>query len=515
MQGVEPGLFSSIICIDPQYFLLIMWIRPSSIIISHFPSRKALFGVLTRALSTHPLSDRGHTAAVDAYFASDAKTAAALTTILRDEIRILIDTTYVTAVRRQLHQIPELLYQEAQTSAVLQQRLAEIAADAVQKMEFSTRWALNTHPDVWEGPGGYGIVVDIGTGDGPCVLLRADMDGLPITEEAPDEQLHKDDDDNNSNNNDNNTLPPLMRSKHPGRMHACGHDSHMAMLLGAVQVLSQLPLPGTVRCVFQPAEEGGAGMRRMLDEGVLAKLPGPTAAFGLHVWPTLPSGVVGGRPGVLLGACERFTLTVRGVGGHAALPHLTRDPIVAASHIVTNLQTVVSRSLSPLESGVCSITKFAAGDTFNVIPSTVELRGTIRALSTDTLWQMRERVERMARTMAAVHGCELDITYSPDFYPPTTNDPAWFDSLARPLADLVGQFQPVEPTMAAEDFSFLTQQVPSTFLLLGSGGNNSTNLTPYGLHHPRFTLDESVLTTGVELHVNWALQALHKLRCEA
>lgn len=195
------------------------------------------------------------------------------------------------------------------------------------------------------------------------------------------------------------------------------------------------------------------------------------------------------------------------------MPHLTVDPIVTASAIIMNLQTIVSRTLSPLESGVCSITKFEAGEAFNIIPASALLRGTIRALSTETLMSLRGKVDHIVRSTAEVHGCNVTITYSPDFYPPTVNDPNLFESFSKDVGALVadsGTLMDIEPTMGGEDFSFVAENIPSTFFLLGQGSGKSPD-TSYGLHHPHFALDESVLPKGVELHVNLALRALQKL----
>lgn len=228
---------------------------------------------------------------------------------------------------------------------------------------------------------------------------------------------------------------------------------------------------------------------------------------------SIPSGTIASRSGPILAACERFEILIAGVGGHAAMPHLTIDPIVTASSIVMNLQTIVSRTLSPLESGVCSITTFESGEAFNIIPASALLRGTIRALSTETLLSLKDRVDHIVRSTAAVHGCNVTITYSPDYYPPTINDPVLFETFSKQVGGLLsntGTLLEVEPTMGAEDFSFVTESIPSTFFLLGQGSGKSPN-TNYGLHHPHFALDESVLPLGVELHVNLALRALKKL----
>jgi amidohydrolase len=431
---------------------------------------------------------------VDHFFnnSSTHETTSPASQHLLDEIRVQARTLTDALIhtRRTLHQRPELMYQESQTSAIVQTALTEMGIS-----NFTTGWAVNTHPDVIPGPGGYGIVVDIGTGQAPCVLLRADMDALPILEQT--------------------TNVDAFRSQTDHQMHACGHDGHTTMLLGAAAILKgmEASLPGTVRIMFQPAEEGGAGAKRMREEGVLKQAPQPSYAFGMHVWPTLPSGVVATRPGPLLAACERFEILLAGVGGHAAMPHLTIDPIVTASAIVMNLQTIVSRTISPLESGVCSITKIEGGDAFNVLPHSVLLRGTIRALRTETLLSLRDKVEHIVESTAATHGCNVTISYSPDYYPPTVNDPDLYETFAKHVGAMVsseGVIRDTEPTMGAEDFSFVAESIPSAFFLLGQGSGTDPP-TDYGLHHPHFALDESVLPQGVELHVNLALRALQKL----
>ncbi|GKY92316.1 hypothetical protein MPSEU_000202700 [Mayamaea pseudoterrestris] len=413
---------------------------------------------------------------------------------LRDSIRHQISnmTNFLVATRRKLHQTPELMYQERETSNIVQAILTQL------DVSYTTGWAVNTHVDTIPGPGGYGVVAKIGTGGYPCILLRADMDALPITERTLGVDSFKSQNDN--------------------RMHACGHDGHTTMLLGAAAVLKSMEesINGTVILAFQPAEEGGAGAKRMREEGVLEQHPKPQHAFGMHLWPTLPSGTIASRPGPLLAACERFEILVAGVGGHAAMPHLTVGSIVTASSIIMNLQTIVSRTLNPLEAGVCSITKFEAGDAFNIIPASALLRGTIRALSTETLLMLRNRVEHIVESTAAVHGCNVTITYSQDYYPPTVNDTELYESFSKKVGALIahdGITREVEPTMGAEDFSFMAESIPSTFFLLGQGSATDPP-SNFGLHHPHFAIDESVLPRGAELHVNLALRALQKLRQE-
>ena len=233
----------------------------------------------------------------------------------------------------------------------------------------------------------------------------------------------------------------------------------------------------------------------------------------LHYTYRVPTGIIATRPGTVKAAAERFEIVISGVGGHAAMPHLTVDPIVTASSIVMNLQTLVSRSLSPLESGVCSITKFDAGSAFNVIPASAVLRGTIRALSTDILMVLKNRVEQIVTNTAEMHGCEVGITYSADWYPPTINDEQLYEEFSKDIGAMLsasGEVLEVDPGMGAEDFGFIAEEIPSSYFMIGqgSGTNPPTN---FGLHHPCFALDESILPQGVELHVNLALRALHML----
>ncbi|KAL7482207.1 hypothetical protein ACHAW6_012103 [Cyclotella cf. meneghiniana] len=446
------------------------------------------------------------------------------------------------AIRRLLHRHPELMYRERLTGQIVQRILREMGIHNV-----SVGWGKNIHSQFYNvdgftgddedyDGGGFGIVVDIGSGEPPCVLIRADMDALPIVEKTP--------------------LPPdlegedvgAFRSQNYGKMHACGHDAHMTMLLGATYMIhslkqqtdndngndnnNQYAFPGTIRIIFQPAEEGGAGAKRMSEEGVLTRRPPPSYAFAMHVWPTLPSGEIGFRSGPMLAAADMFTLQIEGVGGHAAFPHLVVDPIVAASSIVLNAQTLVSRGMNPLESGVVSVTQVEAGDgAFNVVPAKAVLRGTIRALSDEALLELRRGLVRIAENTAAAHGCVLtSSTFSRDHYPVTMNDGGLYPFAAR-VAGMVargGRVTKVDPTMGAEDFAFLAQGVPSAFFFLGQGGNDDeeggTNCagtctgkvpTNLGLHHPAFNLDEDVMSRGVELFVNLALRALHELKTEA
>ena len=466
---------------------------------------------------------------------------------------------FLLYTRRLLHRYPELMYRERKTSLIIQRLLNEMGIE-----NYSVGWARNIHSasrrscdekenedhdygdndvddDEDDDGGGHGIVVDIGSGEAPCILLRADMDALPIVEKTPlpPDLRGKNDGQGDHHNGNNNNDALLFHSQHHGKMHACGHDAHMTMLLGATYLLKTLQqehaFPGTIRIIFQPAEEGGAGAKRMSEEGVLTLHPPPSYAFALHVWPTLPTGEIGVRSGPMLGAADTFDLVIEGVGGHAAFPHLTKDPVVACAAVIMNLQSLVSRSLNPLESGVVSVTGVDAnGGAHNVIPSRTILRGTIRALSDETLLELKEGLVRVAESTVQAHGCRIVSTiFAKDHYPVTMNDAALFPLAAR-VASLVsetGAYTPIDPTLGAEDFAFIAQGVPSAFFFLGQGGKQEdtrdadediivcgecgSNVrkvpTNLGLHHPEFNLDEDILPKGVELFVNLALRALQEL----
>ncbi len=380
---------------------------------------------------------------------------------------------WIVQIRRQLHRHPELMYEEVRTSQLVRSTLDELGIGY-------------RHPLAETG-----VLATLGNGRGPCVALRADMDALPIEEEAD----------------------VSFRSEHPGKMHACGHDCHTAMLLGAARLLKdrESEISGTVKLIFQPAEEGGAGGRRMRDEGALDDPP-VQRIFGLHVWPQLPVGTVGSRPGVFLAATSFLEMTVRGRGGHAAMPQYAIDPVVAAAKIVTELQTIVSRELDPLQSGVVSITAIHGGSACNVIPAEVQLRGTMRALSLTTLNQIKQRVQEIASHVALAHRCEAEVAFPGNDYPPTVNDPACWD-FTRGLATEIAGEQHVEEipaVMGGEDFAFYTEQVPGCFV--GLGVRNAEQGAIYSVHHPKFKVDEDALPLGTAMHVAFALRSLEDLR---
>jgi len=380
---------------------------------------------------------------------------------------------WIVQLRRQLHRFPEVMYEEVRTSELVRQTLDQLGI-AYQ------------HPLAETG-----VLATLGNGKGPCVALRADMDALPIHEEAD----------------------VSFRSEIDGKMHACGHDCHTSMLLGAARLLKarEAEIQGTVKLVFQPAEEGGAGGQRMRDEGALDD-PAVERIFGLHVWPQLPIGSFGSRAGVFLAAAGCVEITIQGRGGHAAMPHLTVDPVVVAAKTVTELQTLVSRELDPLNPGVVSITTVHGGEAYNVIPETVTMRGTIRATSMETLQFMQQRVREIAAGIATANRCEAHTTFPGIDYPPTVNDAQCWDVAKSLSVELTSdeQVEELPPTMGGEDFAFYTEQVPGCFVALGV--RNEDQGAIYSVHHPKFKVDEDALPLGVALHVAFAMRSLQDLR---
>lgn len=334
-----------------------------------------------------------------------------------------------------------------------------------------------------------GIVATIGSGT-PTVALRADIDALPILEESGEE----------------------FSSRHPGKMHACGHDGHITALLGAAKWLKshEDELKGTVRLLFQPAEEGGAGGDLMVKEGALKDVD---AAFGLHFWPGLPTGIVGTRPGTLMAGSIQFKVRIRGAGGHGAMPHLTQDPVVAAASAITALQTLVSRETSPFASAVVSITKvWAGGEAYNVIPDEAYFGGTMRASTDQDIQRLRLRVEALVAAQAQGLRCSAEVDWMEEthpYYPPLVNDDKTTEFLAETAAELLGQgavVRDIEPTMAGEDFAFIARAVPSSFAFVGIRNESAGSV--HGLHTAQYRLDESALKVGAALHAALALRYL-------
>jgi amidohydrolase len=366
----------------------------------------------------------------------------------------------LTRVRRDLHAHPELAFEEVRTSALVAERLKALGLD------------------VRTGVGKTGVMATVRGGRaGKTVLLRADMDALPILEQ--------------------NSVP--YRSESDGKMHACGHDCHTSILLGvSKQLVREAPaLPGTVSLCFQPAEEQGGGAEAMIRDGALRD-PRPDAAFGLHVWQGLDLGKVGVSTGPWMAAVDEFTVTLKGVGAHAAEPHKGRDPVVAMAHVITALQTLASRRTSPLLEVVVSVTQIRAGTAFNIIPETAWMNGTVRVFDPTEWKDLPERFERVVRGVAEALGCEAEIRYH-RHNRPTVNDPAMAALARAAAAEVVGEDNVLTDvrTMGGEDFSAILAQVPGCFIAIGS--RNESKGLHYDHHHPRFDVDEGCLEIGAEV----------------
>jgi IAA-amino acid hydrolase len=284
------------------------------------------------------------------------------------------------------------------------------------------------------------------------------------------------------------------------------------MLLGAARILKRLEpdIRGTVKLLFQPAEEGGAGGRTMCEEGAL-DAPTVQQIFGLHVWPFLPTGTIGSRAGTLLAAAGSFKLTITGQGGHAAMPHLTVDPVSTAAKVVCELQTLVSRELDPLDSGVVTVTALQGGEAFNVIPAQVRMLGTVRSLTTSGLDSLKVRVQEIARHVTAANRCRVEIEFPGHDYPATVNEPLIWKAVQGLGREIVGErnVHEVAPFMGCEDFAYYLGQTPGCFVLLGV--RNQSIDAVHSVHHPKFTVDENALHIGAAVHAAFALDALDRL----
>ena len=379
---------------------------------------------------------------------------------------------WIIEIRRELHKHPELMYEEVKTSALVRRELDKIG------ITYQSPIAKT------------GVLASIGNGNGPCVALRADMDALPIHEETD--------------------VP--FKSEIDGKMHACGHDCHTAMLLGAAKILKskENEFNGTIKLFFQPAEEGGAGGKLMRDEGALEN-PTVERIFGLHVWPQMPTGQIGSREGTFLAATTFLDLTIKGVGGHAAVPHLTKDPVLTSAQIITNLQSIISRELDPLDSGVVSISAIQGGQAANVIPPEVKMLGTLRSLTMDGLKKLQKRVKEIAVNIAEAHGCEAIVEYPGNDYPPTVNDGELWDFAKKVGSDMLGEenVSELDAVMGGEDFAYYTEKVKGCFVVLGMQNENIDAI--YSVHHPMFKADESALHIGTALHTVFALKSLKEL----
>ena len=389
---------------------------------------------------------------------------------------------YVIRLRRELHLVPELMWTEVKTSAIVKRELDAMGI---------------AHADL-SPPG---VLATIGTGAPPVVLLRADMDALPITEASD--------------------IPPERRSAHPGRMHACGHDGHVAMLLGAARALKsrESTLSGTVHLAFQPAEEGGAGARRMLEERLADARPPIETSFALHNWPypETPSGVVATRPGVIMAGSAAFEIVVVGVGGHAAKPAELVDVVACVAAIVTASQTIISRRVDPLDGALVTITAVDAGDVRaeNVAADRARMLGQLHATRESTMASARRALATTTSAAAAAHGCEATVDFAPvtngarrEAYPPTVNDPRAAALAAEVAATMFGAESGAEAAtvMPAEDFAFFAGEWPSAMAWIGAYDESKGAVWP--LHSAKYVLDESTLARGAAMHAGYAVAFL-------
>ncbi|MCT4493160.1 M20 aminoacylase family protein [Bosea minatitlanensis] len=365
-------------------------------------------------------------------------------------------TPEITAIRRDIHRHPELMYEEHRTAGLVAEKLKEWGVDEVVTGLGRT--------------GVVGVIKGKGQGSGKVIGLRADMDALPIHEETNLEH----------------------RSTVPGKMHACGHDGHTAMLLGAARYLTQTrDFDGTAVLIFQPAEEGGAGAKAMIDDGLISRF-GVQEVYGMHNKPGVPVGKFEIAKGPAMAAADRIHLKIEGLGGHAAAPHRVNDPIVASCALVSALQTVASRNADPLESIVVSITALNAGEAFNVIPQTAEIKGSVRTLTPQTRALAQKRITEIVDGVMKAFGMKYELEYHLG-YPVTFNHHGQTDFVTSVAKEVFGSDSittDVPPTMGSEDFSFMLEERPGAFINIGNGDSA-------GLHHPAYEFNDQAIPVGV------------------
>ena len=375
----------------------------------------------------------------------------------------------ITAWRRDLHAHPELLYDVHRTAASVAEKLKSFGCD-----------------EVVPGIGRTGVVGVIrgrkaGGGARKVIGLRADMDALPI-EEANDFSY---------------------KSTIPGKMHACGHDGHTAMLLGAAKYLAETRnFSGTAIVIFQPAEEGGAGGKAMVGDGMMERF-GIEEVYGMHNYPGLALGEFAIRPGPLMAAADRIVIEIEGKGGHAARPHFAVDTVLVGAQIINQIQSIVARNVDPLEAAVVSICLFHAGNTDNVIPQTALLRGTARSLKPEVQDVLERRLHEVVEGTAQLHGAKAKLTYRRD-YPVTRNHLAQTEFAANVAQEVVGKERvdtDVAPVMGAEDFSFMLEARPGAFIFVGNGESA-------GLHHPAYDFNDEIIPVGSSYWVRLVEKAL-------
>lgn len=377
---------------------------------------------------------------------------------------ILESAEVIQAIRRDIHAHPELCFEEKRTSDVVAEQLEA--------------WGIKIH----RGLGKTGVVgiIEGSLGKGRSIGLRADMDALPLQEHNHFEHA----------------------SQHPGKMHACGHDGHVAMLLGAAQYLAQhRAFKGTVYVIFQPAEEGGGGAREMIRDGLFDLFP-CDAVFGMHNWPGIPVGDFAVTPGPMMASSNEFQITVKGKGGHAALPHNSADPVFAASQIIGSLQAIITRNKRPVDAAVLSITQFHAGDASNIIPDSAWIGGTVRTFTIEVLDLIESRLHQIANATAQAFDCSAEVTFTRN-YPPTINHEKETAFAIDVMKDLVGEqhVNPrIDPTMGAEDFAYMLQEKPGCYVFIGNGDGDHRaqghGLGPCQLHNPCYDFNDQLLPLG-------------------
>lgn len=380
-------------------------------------------------------------------------------------------------IRRDIHAHPELCFEEKRTSEVVVQKLTE--------------WGI----PVLRGMGVTGVVGVIKKGYGNrAVGLRADMDGLPVQEI--------------------NSFPHA--SRHAGKMHACGHDGHVAMLLGAARYLSEHgQFDGTVYMIFQPAEEGGGGAKRMMDDGLFTQCP-MEAVFGMHNWPGIAVGAFGVTSGPMMASSNEFEVTIKGKGAHAAQPHKGIDPVMIAVQIAQSWQTIITRNKNPLDAGVLSITQIHGGSATNIIPDEAAMVGTVRTFTTEVLDLIEQRMRTIAEHTAAAFDAQVDFQFKRN-YPPLINHAEETAFAVEIMQSVVGAEHvdtQVEPTMGAEDFAFMLQKKPGCYVFIGNGNgehrHSGHGLGPCNLHNPSYDFNDELLPIGATFWVRLAESYLRK-----
>ena len=391
---------------------------------------------------------------------------------------ILADASTIQALRRDIHAHPELCFQEERTSDLIAKAL--------------TDWGIPIH----RGLGKTGVVGIIKNGSSDrAVGLRADIDALPMTEHNHFEHA----------------------SKHAGKMHACGHDGHTAMLLSAAKHLARhRNFDGTVYLVFQPAEEGGGGAREMIKDGLFEKFP-MEAMFGAHNWPGMAAGQFALRSGPVFASSNEFKIVLRGKGGHAALPHNSIDPVPAACQMVQAFQTIITRNKRPIDAGVISVTMIHTGEATNVIPDSCEIQGTVRTFTLEVLDLIERRMQEIAAGIAQTFGMACDFEFHRN-YPPTINHARETAFAQQVLTEMVGadNVQEFEPTMGAEDFSYYLLDKPGCYFLIGNGDGSHRvgghGLGPCMLHNPSYDFNDDLIPLGGSMWVRMAEAWLNQPR---